>query len=421
MPAARGPAQHQPAAADIGEARFRVARIIDAGGDVGRAVEPVLEVHRQRGQIGLVAGQHDLMHRRLRGRHLDRRQRMAQALAQHRGKASLVGVERGGQAATRSHDVADELRLLRPDRAEPDRIGIAVQHRGHVDQIDRIVVHDAFALLHQFFHEVAQAEFLGVGLGHHGAFSGRARRRLGESRRVPRGGSRMVQRIGCGHCPNEALRLLTQTIVNDRIGIDSAQSRAGGAARASGGKLHAAGEKPPGSRGRPGVRADRPCRTLLRQRPRLRHRRAHGARLLPDPAQCLIIAVGLVVGLRGVTVEGPPIEPVQLRPIAVHHRRHPDLRLPDRIDRSRAHGHPADDLRRLCAPRGEAERDASARRRLGAVHGRRVRLRARTAAACLVGPVGWNSICSRTWRPASARRCRSRTSASRCSAVCSAR
>jgi hypothetical protein len=29
----------------------------------------------------------------------------------------------------------------------------------------------------------------------------------------------------------------------------------------------------------------------------------------------LIIAIGLIVGLRGVTVEGPPIEPVQLRPI----------------------------------------------------------------------------------------------------------
>jgi hypothetical protein len=29
----------------------------------------------------------------------------------------------------------------------------------------------------------------------------------------------------------------------------------------------------------------------------------------------LITAVGLVLGLRGVTVEGPPIEPVQLRPI----------------------------------------------------------------------------------------------------------
>ncbi len=30
----------------------------------------------------------------------------------------------------------------------------------------------------------------------------------------------------------------------------------------------------------------------------------------------LIIAIGLVLGLRGVTLDGPPIEPVQLRPIS---------------------------------------------------------------------------------------------------------
>jgi hypothetical protein len=44
-----------------------------------------------------------------------------------------------------------------------------------------------------------------------------------------------------------------------------------------------------------------------------------GARMgpgyFPILLSAMIIAVGLVVGLRGVTVEGPPIEPVQLRPI----------------------------------------------------------------------------------------------------------
>ena len=35
-----------------------------------------------------------------------------------------------------------------------------------------------------------------------------------------------------------------------------------------------------------------------------------------------------------------------------------------------------------------------------------VRLRAGAAAAGLVGPLAWNSTSSRTWRPASARRCR---------------
>ena len=159
-------AQHQAAATDIGDARLRVARIVDAGGDIGRAVEPVLQVDRQRGQVGIVAGQHDIVHRSVRGRHLDRSDRMAQAFAQDGGKAGLVGLERGGKAAPGAHHVADELGLLRPHRAEPDRVGIAVEHRRHVDEIDRIVVDDAFALLHELLDEVAQAKFFGVDLSH---------------------------------------------------------------------------------------------------------------------------------------------------------------------------------------------------------------------------------------------------------------
>jgi hypothetical protein len=40
-----------------------------------------------------------------------------------------------------------------------------------------------------------------------------------------------------------------------------------------------------------------------------------GPGYFPIMLSWLIIAIGLVVGFRGVTVEGPPIEPVQLRPI----------------------------------------------------------------------------------------------------------
>ena len=76
------PAQHQPAAADIGEAGFGVAREIDAGRNVGRAIEAWLQVHGKQRQVGVVPGQHHLLHRSLRGGHPDRRQRMSQPLAQ---------------------------------------------------------------------------------------------------------------------------------------------------------------------------------------------------------------------------------------------------------------------------------------------------------------------------------------------------
>ena len=120
----------------------------------------------------------------------------------------------------------------------------------------------------------------------------------------------------------------------------------------------------------------------------------------------LIIVVGLVVGFKGLTIEGPPIEPVQLRPISFIIAAILIFGfLIERIGLALT-ADPADDLRRLCPARGQAERDDPARRRPGGVHGRGVRLRARAGAARLVGPLGWNSICSRTWRPASARRSR---------------
>ena len=119
-------------------------------------------MHGQCGQIGVVAGEHDLVHRRLRGGHFDRGNRMPQAFAQGGGKAGLIGIERGSKSAPSPHHVADKLRLFWPDCAEPDRAGITIQHRGYVDEVDRIVVDDAFALLHQLLDEMAQAKFFSI-------------------------------------------------------------------------------------------------------------------------------------------------------------------------------------------------------------------------------------------------------------------
>lgn len=127
-------------------------------------------MHGQHGQIGVVAGEHDLVHRSPCGRHFDRSDGMRQALAQNRRKADLIGIERGGKAPSAPHHVAYELGLLRPDRAKPDRMRVTVEHRGHVDEIDRLVMDDAFALLHQPLDEIAQAKFVGVDGGHADGF-----------------------------------------------------------------------------------------------------------------------------------------------------------------------------------------------------------------------------------------------------------
>ena len=62
LPAA---AQHQAAHADIGPAGLGVDHEIDRGGDIGPAVGAVPEMHGQLGEIGVVAGEHDLLRRRL--------------------------------------------------------------------------------------------------------------------------------------------------------------------------------------------------------------------------------------------------------------------------------------------------------------------------------------------------------------------
>ena len=121
-------AQHDAAAADVGVAGVAELHDVEAGGDIGRAVLAVLQMHRQRAEIGVLALQHHLLHRRVGGRDLHRLVRIGEPLGDRRQQARLVGVERQRQPLARAHDVADQFGLLRPDRLEPGRARIAVEH-----------------------------------------------------------------------------------------------------------------------------------------------------------------------------------------------------------------------------------------------------------------------------------------------------
>ncbi len=126
----------------------------------------MLQMHRQRAEIGLLAFQDDLLHRRVARRDLDRLDRVVEPLRDDRKKSRFVGVERNCEAFAGAHDVADQLGLFRTHRLEPGGFRITVQHGGHVDQIDRLVVDLTFAKLHQPFDEAAQAKTFGVNSGH---------------------------------------------------------------------------------------------------------------------------------------------------------------------------------------------------------------------------------------------------------------
>ena len=71
-------AQHQPAQADIGEAGLRIDDIVDRGRDIGPAVGAVLQMHRQLGHVGVVAGQHHRLAGRLGARHFENLRLVAQ-------------------------------------------------------------------------------------------------------------------------------------------------------------------------------------------------------------------------------------------------------------------------------------------------------------------------------------------------------
>jgi hypothetical protein len=150
--------QHHPAAAQICAPGLRIAREVDAGGNVRCTVESVLKMDGQSGQIGIRASQHLLMDRGFSGRHFDRLERHRQPPSQFVRKPDLAYAERAGQSPSRSHDVADKLRAFRPDIAKPYRLRIAVKHPGYMSQSDRLLVDHALAHLNQILDETSQAK-----------------------------------------------------------------------------------------------------------------------------------------------------------------------------------------------------------------------------------------------------------------------
>ena len=87
---------------------------VEARGDVGRAVLAVLQMHRQRAEVGRLAFQHHLLNRRILGRNLDRLVRTGEPLGDRGKKPRRICVERQREPLAGAHDIADQLGLLRP-------------------------------------------------------------------------------------------------------------------------------------------------------------------------------------------------------------------------------------------------------------------------------------------------------------------
>ena len=110
-----------------------------------------------------------------------------------------------------------------------------------------------------------------------------------------------------------------------------------------------------------------------------------GPGYFPTMLSGIIVLIGAIVGLQSLVVEGPPIEPIRLRPILFILVVHSGVRLPDRADRARDHDRGLDDFCGLRAARREPERN----RRAGGLSVRRSRSRVFVYALGQPLPVWW--------------------------------
>ena len=125
---------------------------------------------RERRQIGVLALEHDLLHRGGFAGDLDRRDRPRQALQDRRQEPAFVGPERQGKPGAAAHHIADQRRTFRPDALEQDRPPVAVEALGHPGKRNRVGNDVDFVLLDQPIDETAEAEPVeidgGDGVGH---------------------------------------------------------------------------------------------------------------------------------------------------------------------------------------------------------------------------------------------------------------
>ncbi len=134
---------------------------IHRSGDEGRAVLAVLQMHRKRREVGIVAGEDNLVRRGLGGRHLDNVGFEPQAAADFGGQLVRRDTEGARDAAAAAGDIADEFMPLRAGGAEPHRFRIVLEHGGDVGEIDRLAAALKF-FGRQVFDKAAQAEAIEV-------------------------------------------------------------------------------------------------------------------------------------------------------------------------------------------------------------------------------------------------------------------
>ena len=106
-------AQAQAPAADVAPPGRRIDGVIDRRAQIARAVERMLRMKRQLGEIDVLAGELDRMHRRLGRWNFDHRLRIGEPLEIFVVELVHGGLEGRGDALAVAGGLGDELDLLR--------------------------------------------------------------------------------------------------------------------------------------------------------------------------------------------------------------------------------------------------------------------------------------------------------------------
>ena len=120
---------------------------------------------RQDSHIDLIAGQHNLLHRRRLGGNFDD---LALPFgAAHELVDQFFGRDAEGprEPATIGIDIADELGRFGARLLEPDRLGIAAQRRGDIGELDLLLDDLSLARCGELIEKAAQAKALEIEIG----------------------------------------------------------------------------------------------------------------------------------------------------------------------------------------------------------------------------------------------------------------
>ena len=158
-------AEAQAPAADIAPAGRGVDRVVDRRAEITAPVIGMMRIERQLGEIDVLAGQHDFVHRRLVRGNFDDRLRRREALPVFVVELLLAHVEGGGKPLAVARGLGGKLDALGPRLLEQHRLVRALDDLAHLGKRHGLGMDLDFAHVDEPVDEAPQAVLVHVDVG----------------------------------------------------------------------------------------------------------------------------------------------------------------------------------------------------------------------------------------------------------------